>query len=148
MNPLSIHDFTGLYDQMNRDTMHSVAASREKLATLYHPSVVFSDPFHTIHGLDELSRYFHQMYRSVESIHFHYGHYWRNEKADFLRWTMRYRHPAIARGQEIELGGGTELVWQDNRVISHTDLFDAGAMLYEHLPFIGWAIGKVKERMA
>jgi len=38
-------------------------------------------------------------------------------------------------------------VWQDNRVIRHHDLFDAGAMLYEHLPVMGWAIHKVKERL-
>ena len=148
MNSLGIHDFTDLYDQMNRDTMSSIEASRERLATVYHPSVVFRDPFHTLNGLDELSRYFHQMYRAIESIHFHYGRYWHNDEADFLRWTMRYRHPAIAKGKEIELSGGTELVWQDNRVIQHTDLFDAGAMLYEHLPVMGWAIGKIRERMA
>lgn len=140
--------FTSLYGRMNSDTMHSVTACREQLASIYHESIVFSDPFHTINGLDDLSQYFHQMYRSIESIHFRYGHYWHNDETDFLRWTMTYRHPAISKGKEIELEGGTELIWQSDLVIQHTDLFDAGAMLYEHLPVIGWAIGKVKERMA
>jgi len=60
---------------------------------------------------------------------------------------MHYRHPSVGKGKEITLTGGTELVWQDNRVIRHHDLFDAGAMLYEHLPVMGWAIHKVKDRL-
>lgn len=144
---VSLHDFTDLYDRMSRDTFHSVAAGRTLLETIYHPSIAFSDPFHTLNGLDALSVYFHRMYRSVEAIHFQYGHYWHGEQADFLRWHMTYRHPSIGKGKVIEVDGGTELVWQDQRVIRHTDLFDAGAMLYEHLPIMGWAIGHIRGRM-
>ncbi len=147
-SPTDIRGFTGLYDRMNRDTLHSVSACRAQLATIYHPAVVFSDPFHTLNGLDALSVYFHRMYRSVDAIHFQYGHYWHGEQADFLRWHMTYCHPSIGKGKAIDVNGGTELVWQDQRVIRHTDLFDAGAMLYEHLPVMGWAIDKIRERMA
>lgn len=148
MTPLTIHDFTGLYDHLNHKTLHSLEATHDRLSTVYHPSIVFVDPFHTLNGLDALSRYFFNMYRSVESIRFHYGHYWQGEEADFLRWTMHYRHPSVGKGKEITLTGGTELVWQDNRVIRHHDLFDAGAMLYEHLPVMGWAINTIKGRLA
>ena len=39
------------------------------------------------------------------------------------------------------------LHWQDDKIIVHQDFFDGGAMLYEHLPVMGWAIRKLKERM-
>jgi hypothetical protein len=62
---------------------------------------------------------------------------------------MRYRHPRLKAGKhDIKVDGVTLLRWENNLVVQHQDIFDAGSLLYEHLPVIGWLIHKLKERMA
>ena len=54
---------------------------------------------------------------------------------------------AIVGGQPITLQGCSCLHWRD-RVHFHQDYFDAGALLYEHLPVMGTAIRWLKGRLA
>mgnify|MGYP006198060143 CR=1 FL=1 len=53
----------------------------------------------------------------------------------------------LAGGQPITLQGCSCLHWRD-RVHFHQDYFDAGALLYEHLPVMGTAIRWLKGRLA
>ena len=69
------------------------------------------------------------------------------DHAGYLRWTMHYRHPRLRRGQLIEVEGCSHLLWHE-KVYQHRDYFDAGALLYEHLPLMGTAIGWLKGRLA
>ena len=138
-----LHAFTSVYDQLDREADHDAL-----LASLYHPKAVFQDPFHRLEGLTAIQSYFSGMYQSVDQITFHYGQYWPSSEADFLRWSMVFCHPAIAAGKAIHVEGGTEFRWQDDWVIYHQDLFDGATMLYNHLPVLGWVLGKIRERMA
>lgn len=137
------HLITDIY---NRLDANSVGCGL--LSELYHKDAVFHDPFHRIEGLDNINQYFTALYQSVESINFDYGHFWPAGHSDALRWTMTFSHPAIASGKQISVEGCTELKWQDGKVIHHRDLFDGADMLYNHLPLIGWTLGKIRERMA
>ena len=65
----------------------------------------------------------------------------------YLRWTLQCCHPRLAGGQPITLQGCSCLHWRD-RVHFHQDYFDAGALLYEHLPVMGTAIRWLKGRLA
>lgn len=148
MNP-AIHSrqrlqqFTRWYDELNAETI-----SLEYFTRIYHPDICFIDPFHQIDGVQVLRDYFAGMYRSLEEIHFTHESSISQDQLDSLTWTMTFRHPAIGGGKAIEVQGVTQLTWQNNRVIRHRDYFDGGQMLYEHLPLIGWTIGKIKRRMA
>ena len=64
----------------------------------------------------------------------------------YLRWVMSYRHPRLAGGQVIRVSGCSHLLWRD-KVYRHRDYFDAGALLYEHLPVLGRVIAWLKRRM-
>jgi len=153
MNLDAIGRFQQLYHQLNKhDT------DRALLEVVYSNDIEFRDPFHHIEGLDNLSRYFKEMYANVEDIRFDFGSAWQHEhlqnaqyqsqQQSFIRWQMSYRHPKINAGKTVTVDGGSELIWRDDKVIFHRDFFDAGQMLYEHLPVMGWAIRKLKERMA
>ena len=52
---------------------------------------------------------------------------------------MSYRHPRLAGGGLIRVDGCSHLLWWD-KVYRHRDYFDAGNLLYEHLPLLGAAI--------
>lgn len=125
------------------------ANNLERLVELYQPDVHFQDPLHEIHGLADLHEYFSQLYANVSELNFQFhGHDQVADGEGYLRWTMRFRHPRLEGGRLIEVDGCSHLRWSQGKVDCHRDYFDAGAMLYEHLPLFGRVIGWLKGRLA
>lgn len=120
----------------------------EKLDTLYNEAIIFRDPLHRIHGLPALRDYFAQLYANASDIRYDFHDASETRPGEgYLRWTLHFRHPRLAGGQPISLDGCSHLQWRD-RVHFHQDYFDAGALLYEHLPLFGRVIGWLKGRLA
>ena len=118
------------------------------LDELYHEDILFTDPLHRIRGLSALHRYFRAMYDRVEDLHFDFqGQDLVREGEGYLRWCMSYRHPSLAGGRPVSVEGCSHLRWE-HKVHWHRDYFDAGALLYEHVPVLGGAIGWLKRRLA
>ena len=122
-------------------------ASLDTLDKLYSDDVTFRDPLHQIQGLQALRAYFEQLYANATDIRYAFT------SADevkpgqgYLRWTLQFCHPRLAGGQPITLQGCSCLHWRD-RVHFHQDYFDAGAMLYEHIPLLGGVVLKLKKRL-
>jgi len=142
IHPL-IEDFQVLYQSLNRDTL-----SKVNMASVYHERVVFEDCFHHIDGLDDLFSYFKSLYENVEAIQFEFHEVCTNQSTAILNWTMTYQHPSLNKGQPIKVEGASKLVVQDDRIISHRDYFDAGNLLYEHIPVLKNVIRFLKRRMS
>ncbi|WP_300627534.1 nuclear transport factor 2 family protein [Pseudomonas sp.] len=114
---------------------------------LYSDDIVFADPLHEVHGLPELHRYFAQLYSNVEQLNFDFHGFDQTAEGEgYLRWTMSFRHPRLSGGKLIRVQGCSHLMWRD-KVYRHRDYFDAGALLYEHLPVLGGVISWLKRRM-
>lgn len=120
----------------------------ETLENLYNEEVTFRDPLHQIQGLRALRLYFTQLYANAHDIHYTFT------RADevspgqgYLRWTLQFQHPRLAGGRPVTVQGCSYLQWRD-RVHFHQDYFDAGALLYEHIPLMGGAIRWLKGRLA
>lgn len=120
----------------------------DALENLYNEEVTFRDPLHQIQGLHALRLYFGQLYANAHDIRYTFT------SADevspgqgYLRWTLQFQHPRLASGRPIILQGCSYLQWRD-RVHYHQDYFDAGALLYEHIPLMGRAIRWLKDRLA
>ncbi len=121
----------------------------QHLDALYTRDVVFRDPLHEIRGLEALRDYFGEMYANVEDLRFDFHGFDQVGAGEgYLRWTMSYRHPRLRRGAPIRVEGCSHLRWHDDRVYRHRDYFDAGALLYEHLPVLGGVIAWLKRRLA
>jgi hypothetical protein len=124
------------------------AGSLHRLGELYSNDVQFRDPLHQLDGLPALRSYFEKLYSNVEDIRYDLldvdetapGH-------GYLRWNLHFRHPRLSRGQPISLQGCSHLRWAQ-QVYLHHDYFDAGALLYEHVPVLGGVIGWLKGRLA
>ncbi|MEA9990312.1 nuclear transport factor 2 family protein [Pseudomonas sp. RTS1] len=117
------------------------------LGRLYSEDVAFADPLHEVQGLPALQRYFADLYSNVSELNFDFhGFDTVAEGEGYLRWAMRFRHPRLAGGQVIEVPGCSHLMWHD-KVYRHRDYFDAGALLYEHVPLLGRVIRWLKRRM-
>lgn len=117
------------------------------LDSLYSDDIVFADPLHEVHGLPELHRYFEQLYSNVSQLGFDFHGFDQTAEGEgYLRWTMSFRHPRLASGKLIQVPGCSHLMWRE-KVYRHRDYFDAGALLYEHLPVLGGVISWLKRRM-
>lgn len=122
------------------------------LDQIYDSDVVFEDPLHRVEGLVALRRYFSGMVHGLEECGFTFNHILeqRGQAGEpdqaVLLWTMHYRHRKLKGGRRLSLEGSSHLQFRD-RVLYHRDYFDAGAMLYEHIPVLGYVIGKIKARL-
>lgn len=55
--------------------------------------------------------------------------------------------PAYRRGAMRQLPGCSVVDMRDDRIVRQRDYYDAGEMIYEHLPILGWAVRGVKRRV-
>ncbi|QKE62303.1 nuclear transport factor 2 family protein [Aquipseudomonas campi] len=124
------------------------ASNLDRLRELYSDDILFRDPLHEVRGLPAVRGYFGELYANVSELRFDfYGFDQSAEGEGYLRWTMSYRHPRLRGGALIRVEGCSHLRWRD-KVYQHRDYFDAGALLYEHLPILGRVIAWLKGRLA
>ena len=134
-----VERFKQTYNRLN-------ARSLGLLNELYSHDVVFQDPFRRISGLPALTEYFAELYRHLESSSFVFEDDIVQGNSAVLAWTMSLKHPRLRGGDVVTVPGSTHIRFRD-KVTYHRDYFDAGAMLYEHLPLIGLVIRTIKERV-
>lgn len=131
--------FKALYSVFNRDTLR-------QLSNIYSPDIVFQDPIHQLKGLDALSEYFANFCSEQLICEFDIHNEVVSTDQAFFQWTMRYQHPRLNSGKTLFLRGGT-LIKFDSHILFHEDFYDMGAMIYQHIPVLGWAVRKINARM-
>lgn len=137
----ALEDFCAFFNKLDN-------TCTEKLYEVYTDDVIFNDPLHHVEGRPALSRYFAAMYENVERCQFVYHTRQRQGSQAFVTWTMTFVHPKLAGGRTVKVEGCSALTFADDgRVSRHRDYFDAGAMLYEHLPVLGRVIRWLKHRL-
>ncbi|MEH8020660.1 nuclear transport factor 2 family protein [Rheinheimera metallidurans] len=124
------------------------SANLEQLAQLYHADITFIDPVHQLNGRQALSHYFAHAYERLQQCRFTAAEKLEQAEQGFISWKMQFAHPAIAKGKLLEVDGCSVLRWQDNMIIYQRDYYDLDAMVFQHLPILGWLTAKVKHRMA
>ncbi|MFR0687864.1 nuclear transport factor 2 family protein [Enterobacterales bacterium AE_CKDN230030158-1A_HGKHYDSX7] len=133
--------FARSFAQLDRETL-------DRLEQLYTSDIEFIDPLHELHGLPRVRDYFAQLYVNARDIRYDFHGF--DEVAPgqgYLRWTLSFRHPRLNGGETIHTSGCSHLCWNE-RVYRHRDYYDAGALLYEHLPLMGRVIAWLKRRLA
>lgn len=136
MNPeLFAESLIALY---NRGAPYTVA----QLSAVYSDNVIFTDPAHSIVGLEALCAYLNHQYSNVQHCKFTLKGEWLSGENLFLEWDMTVRHPKLNGGKSITVNGISHLQYRENagnitQVFLHRDYFDLGQLLYENVPFIG-----------
>lgn len=126
----------------------------KSLDTIYRSDIEFVDPFHRIEGLSQLTGYFSGMLDGLDECRFEFQQVVEDAQVAergrigqaVLFWTMHYRHPKLAQGKKLQVSGSSHLKFQE-KIFYHRDYFDAGAMIYEHVPLLGFGIRQVKKRL-
>lgn len=136
----NIEDFKQIYKTFS-------SATPAQLPRLYHPSIIFKDPIHELKGLAALADYFASFCNQGTQYRFEFTNEVISHDQAFLQWKMHYAHPSLANGKPLLLNGGT-LIKFNAQIIYHEDFYDMGAMIYQHIPLLGWAVKKINARIA
>jgi len=128
---------------------HHDFLSGNRLGEIYAENIRFIDPFGEIDGVDNLARYFSSMEKNLIECRFDINRVCCSADANeaVLFWAMSYRHRRLARGGKLCVNGNSHLCFEE-KIYFHRDYFDAAAMVYEHLPVLGFLLGKIKQRLA
>lgn len=124
------------------------------LEQIYAKNIVFIDPFHELTGLTDLTTYFSDMLSGLQECRFEFQEVMidGDDKEPFKQyqavffWTMHYRHTRLNSGRPLSVSGNSHVKFFD-KIFYHRDYFDAGQMLYEHIPVLGFGVRKIKQRM-
>ncbi|CUA82536.1 MULTISPECIES: nuclear transport factor 2 family protein [Pseudidiomarina] len=135
-----VDELIRLYDNLDQQSI-------EALGDLYTDDVTFTDPLHHVEGLDNLKQYFLNTIKGIDYCHFAFAERARQGDDVFVTWQMRLKHPKLAQGREIIVPGTSHLKLAEDKIYQQTDYYDAGAMLYEHVPVLGYVIEKIKTRV-
>lgn len=117
------------------------------LAGLYDADSTLVDPFGEHKGLFAIQRYFTHLLANVEACRFAIESPLYEQQRFSVAWTMHWSHPRIAGGETLALPGCSMVDIAGDRILRQRDYYDAGEMLYEHLPLLGWAVRGVKRRV-
>lgn len=117
------------------------------LNALYHQNAALIDPFGEHRGLTAIHRYFAHLLTNVDRCRFVIDAPLCGDARFAVTWTMHWSHPRIAKGKPLTLAGSSVVNTRDDLIIYQRDYYDAGEMLYEHLPLLGWAVRGVKRRV-
>lgn len=131
--------FLRMYQNLHADNLQT-------LKIVYREDVHFIDPAHRISGIDNLTAYFSALYANIDSIHFSFLEPLVLDSKGYVRWEMTFSHRRLAGGRSITVVGVTYLEFDvQGKVYYHQDYFDLGAMLYEHVPFLGRCVRSIKK---
>lgn len=119
------------------------------LDTVYAADVRFSDPVQTVEGLSSLKSYLANSVANLSYCRFVFEQEVVSAEQGFLRWQMHFSHPRINKGKENQVPGVSHLTFsaQSGLITEHVDFYDMGALVYEHVPVMGWLTRKVKQRI-
>ena len=140
-NNALISDFLKLYNQLDKSNL-------ELLNEVYSDNIIFEDPLHRIEGLPALTDYFANMYENLNQGQFEIHTSFEQENQASVYWVMTFSHKKIKQGQSLKVNGNTYLEFDNGKVVYHRDYFDAGEMIYQHLPVFGTVINLIKRRTA
>ena len=138
-NLFDVATFRSLYQSFDKETL-------ERLPHFYSDDIFFKDPIHQLNGIEALTRYFASFCDPELACNFVFSNQLITEEQAFFQWDMHYRHPRLKNGEPLTLKGGT-LIKFNSHIYYHEDLYDMGAMIYQHIPILGWAINKVNARL-
>lgn len=137
----NVDRFVDMYQSLNSENL-------SLLKSVYDDNIIFKDPLHTVCGISNLETYFSHLYENVNEISFDIKNAYSIEDVAFVYWKMNYKHPKLNKGSIISVDGHSLLKFKDSKILTHTDYFDVGALLYRHLPILKAVIKLVDNKAA
>lgn len=131
-----------------KDSYRDMAAMElDALGDLYDEQILFKDPVHEVKGLPALRDYFSNIMGDVRECRFEFLDQLVTDRVAYIKWNMHFCHPKLSAGRLLTVRGVSQLQF-DERIYYHEDIYDMGAMVYEHIPVFGGVTRWLKRRLA
>lgn len=114
------------------------------LDDFYDERILFKDPIHELQGLAELKKYYQNLNKNLKQGSFSFRKEAIVEDTAYLEWTMKLKLKRPSKHISVD---GITLLTINKKIVSQRDYFDAGALIYEHIPVLGYFIRSVKRKM-
>ena len=123
-------------------------AIEENIRSAYAEKLYFNDTFKIIEDIDELVVHMSESADHVNSTTVDILDVMRSEHDYYIRWSMKM--DLIVKGKDIfsHSIGMTQLRFNEaGKVVFHQDFWDSSEAFFEHLPFMGHFVKKVKSML-
>jgi limonene-1,2-epoxide hydrolase len=120
---------------------------RSKIRYVYAEDVYFNDTLKEIRGIDALEPYLLESAAAVESCTVDIGDVAVNNGNYYFRWTMDIRFRSIKKGKLTRSIGISHIRFnKEGKICLHQDYWDSTSGFFQHVPFVGYLIRKIKAR--
>lgn len=121
---------------------------RENTKKVYTEKAYLNDTLVTHHGSEEIEAYFLKTSETMKSYQVEIDDVFRSGDDHYLRWTMVFAAPALAKGEPIHSVGISQVRFaSDGRVAFHQDFWDSGANIFGQAPVAGSVIHFIRKRL-
>jgi hypothetical protein len=120
------------------------AGEEDQVKALYAGDIQFQDPIRKIKNLENVVSYLSKFNANLSEGGYEFTHQSILHDKAFLSWELElvFKVPA----KRIKVSGITVLIITD-KIISHRNYYDAGALFYENLPLIGPIVRIIKRQL-
>jgi ketosteroid isomerase-like protein len=138
MRSEKLHNY---YTKLNLDNM-------EILKDFYTDDVQFIDPVGELKGVDAVYEYTKKMYQAATSVKFVILDEVISGDTHVIRWKMDFQSKSLNGGESIIVPGISWVRFRKDtdKAEFHEDSFDVGAMVYEHVPMVGFFVRSIKNK--
>ncbi|WP_223670620.1 nuclear transport factor 2 family protein [Kangiella shandongensis] len=141
-HPAPSDHFAKLFKNFHQD------ATEQVIREVYAEEFYFNDTFKTFHHIDQLIPYMEETAKNVETTIVEILDVSKSHSDYYLRWKMSMVFMAKGKKIESESVGMTQLRFNDDgKIILHQDYWDGAEGFYQHLPYIGYFVRKVRDSL-
>lgn len=120
----------------------------KEISNVYAENAYLNDTLKTLKNRDEIKKHFIKTSKAMTSYSVEIEDIASTSQGHYVRWTMKFTAPKLAKGKEIISIGISYVVFdQDGKAILHQDYWDSTAGFFEHVPLVGGGIRVVKKRL-
>jgi hypothetical protein len=138
---------------MNHDTIDKFkiyfeclpASDLSQLEGFYSDDIEFADPVKKMKGLENIRANYRRFHDNLSEGGYRFKHQSILHDQAYLAWDLElcFKIPK----KKVTVSGISVLMVTD-KIIKHTNYYDAGALYYENLPMIGALIRMVKKQLS
>lgn len=118
----------------------------EQITRIYTQDIEYRNPLHNVFGILAIKRYLRRMLAESSPVIFQLVDEQGGDNWASFTWLVSFHRVALMRDKVITLRGTTQIRFTD-RVFYHEDFYDPGALIYQYIPLLGWAVRVINKHM-
>jgi len=135
-------------EKIRRYYTELTATNMGPLRDFYTDDVQFIDPVGQLQGLEAVYNYTKKMYEAATSVKFEILNEVVDKDTHVIRWKMYFQSKSLNGNEPIIVPGMSWIRFRAglDKAEFHEDSFDVGAMVYEHVPVVGYFVRSIKNK--